>query len=75
MRQVTTRKELNSEDPEEMLQNVQKYIIIWKSGSVLYDTLMIFLKDVLKKVGYKKKTIADDKKTCKITHLYDMVHG
>ena len=51
MTKVTTSKELNSEDPEEMLQNGQKYIIIWKSGSVnrLCDSLMIFLKDCFEK--------------------------
>ena len=51
MTKGTTSKELNSEAPEEMLQNVQKYIIIWKSGFLyrLCDSLMIFLNDCFEK--------------------------
>ena len=37
------------------------------SGSKLCDTLMVLLKDFLKKLVYKKKKSIDDKKACKIT--------
>ena len=50
----------NSFDPDHAWQNSA-----W-SGSKLFDTLMVFLKDVFEKVNFNKKS-TEDKKACKIT--------